>query len=37
MPAAAVIPAPMAKIKVVDVTKLVVGFQPVDSRSRFCG
>ena len=29
MPAAAVIPAPIAYIKVVAVKKLVVGFQPV--------
>ena len=33
MPAAAVIPAPIAYIKVVAVKKLVVGFLPEDARS----
>ena len=36
MPAAAVIPAPIAYIKVVAVKKLVVGFVVV-SAVRFCG
>ena len=35
MPAAAVIPAPIAYIKVVAVKKLVVGFEASAGRSRF--
>ena len=35
MPAAAVIPAPIAYIKVVAVKKLVVGFLVVPDRSKF--
>ena len=37
MPAAAVIPAPIAYIKVVAVKKLVVGFRSRSSRSAFLG
>ena len=37
MPAAAVIPAPIAYIKVVAVKKLVVGFVACDLASKFFG
>ena len=37
MPAAAVIPAPIAYIKVVAVKKLVVGFQPRTTGPSFIG
>ena len=37
MPAAAVIPAPIAYIKVVAVKKLVVGFLLVNDGPPFCG